>query len=113
MFCTSNEFENEFENDIIKMIKEDVIKMDEIEIRKLYSIWNKGFESETISSPETFVNKKSIISNKQEVPDGAYLKGIDFPTWFGTYNKRDKNTDPSKKNIMIVGIDPLRNENNF
>jgi hypothetical protein len=83
------------------LLTSSVLNITKEEIDSLYSSWNSNFESLNI------VNKyysDSLISREQNIPSDAILKGIDFPIWFG---------DLSKKKIVILGIDPLRNIKNF
>ena len=86
--------------ELIKTIQLDIINIPKEDILDLYHSWfqEKG-------KPVKWIfNKKSICAN-QFLPLTPYLLGIDFPNWFGDIS--------ANKRIMIVGIDPLRNENVF
>ncbi|WP_417444003.1 uracil-DNA glycosylase family protein [Joostella sp.] len=86
--------------ELIKIIQTDIINIPKENILDLYESW-----SQTNEKSSKWVFDKKYISEKQFLPLNAYLLGIDFPYWFGNIS--------AKKRIMVIGIDPLRNENVF
>jgi len=68
----------------------------------MYDYWELNKNNPKINN---FKFPDTLIHINQRIPSlGATLKGIDLPTWFGNY---------SKKKVMILGIDPLRNNEVF
>lgn len=90
-------FEKQLIENLTEIIQSNVIELSEDEILDLFQLWKKENEKEV-----KWIFNRSLISPKQFLPDNPYLLGIDFPNWFGNFS--------SNKRIMIVGIDPLRNE---
>lgn len=86
--------------ELIKIIQSDIINIPKENILDLYESW-----SQTNEKSSKWVFDKKYISEKQFLPLNPYLLGIDFPYWFGNIS--------AKKRIMVIGIDPLRNENVF
>ena len=81
----------------IEIIQKDIINIPEESISDLYHSWtNKN------AKPAKSVFNKKHISQNQFLPTDPYLLGIDFPIWFGDV--------AAKKRIMILGVDPFRNE---
>jgi len=92
-----------FYKEIKKLIKSDIINLSDEQIDSIYKSFSENFDNyDTVAKSSKF--DKSLILQKQNVPEQSTLLGIDFPTWFG---------DEKKKKIMIVGIDPLRNKQVF
>lgn len=87
---------------IFNLIERSIINIDQEIIDGLYNFWNSDIKDQNYRE---WIQKKSKISDSQNIPEGAILNGIDLPFWF-------ENTNP-KRRIMIVGIDPLRNQESF
>ena len=91
-----------FYNGLKKLITNNVLDIPSVEIDNLYDSWELNKNNVGVAN---FKYPDSKIHKIQNVPlIGASLKGIDLPTWFGDY---------TKKKVMILGIDPLRNEKVF
>lgn len=90
---------------VIEIIKNDIINLSDLTIRDLYNYWRDESADKRKSDPKNWIQKKELISEMQQVPKGSYLNGIDFPYWFGNENSNIK--------IMIIGIDPMRDEKVF
>jgi hypothetical protein len=92
----------EFYNELKKLIVNNILALSYAEIDAMYDYWELNKNNE---GAVNFKYPDSKIHRIQNVPlTGATLKGIDLPTWFGDY---------SKKKVMILGIDPLRNKGVF
>ncbi|WP_407405850.1 uracil-DNA glycosylase family protein [Chryseobacterium sp.] len=87
--------------EIFKLIEENIIKLSTTEIGNLYDYFNYKNREQDI----TYIQSKEKIHPNQEIPENTYLLGIDLPFWFGKFDSDTK--------IMIIGIDPLRNEYSF
>jgi hypothetical protein len=85
---------------LIEIIQSNIIDIPKKCILDLYESWLHKTEKNI----KWIFNKKHISEN-QYIPVNAYLLGIDFPNWFGNVW--------AKKRIMVIGIDPLRNEKVF
>jgi hypothetical protein len=97
----------EFYNELKEIIVNNVLAVSSAEIDNIYDYWelNKDKKETTDFKYRNFTFSDDKIHGNQYKPKtGAILKGIDLPTWFGDY---------SKKKIMILGIDPLRNQEVF
>jgi hypothetical protein len=83
------------------------------EIDGIYNYWQKHFDErvQNLCSDLKIVSRKGFISDEQKVPTASFLSGIDFPIWFDNDNLNNFSND--KKRIMVIGIDPLRNERSF
>jgi hypothetical protein len=97
----------EFQENLFSFLEENVIKLSERDIRNIYSFWKDGFDefAPEIPADVKIISDKNLISSCQDVPENSSLLGIDFPIWF--------NTPEEKLKILILGIDPLRNEKTF
>jgi len=91
-----------FYDGLKELIVNNVLSLPPYEIDKMYDSWELDKNKEGIKTNFTYSDE--IIHKNQNIPKGVSLKGIDLPTWFG---------DISKKKVMILGIDPLRNETVF
>ena len=92
----------EFYNELKELIVNNVLSLSYVEIDAMYDSWELNKNNEGVAN---FKYQDNKIHRIQNVPlSGATLKGIDLPTWFGDY---------SKTRVMILGIDPLRNEKVF
>lgn len=95
---------NNLEENIIKILRDNVINLDKKDIVNIYNYWEN--QSKDISFVKSnCVYDKSLINAKQNIPDDSSHLGIDFPRWYGNIN--------SNKKIMILGIDPLRSQKYF
>ena len=92
----------EFYKNLRKLIINNVLKVTEGEIDKIYDSWLETKDKTGIKT--NFVYSENLIHNNQKIPQDVTVKGIDLPTWFGNYNNQK---------IVILGIDPLRSENVF
>ena len=97
-----------FYKDLKELIVNNVLAIPSSEIDKMYDYWElnklnnetKDFKYLNFKYPDNYIHEN------QHIPlEGASLKGIDLPAWFGD--------DFSKKKVMILGIDPLRNKKGF
>ena len=98
-----------FENILMEHLNNDVIKISPEEIANIYTSWKNEFTDGTgskVHSETKNIAKKDSISSNQPLSNTPYLLGIDLPTWFNT-------PDEKKNKIMVLGIDPLRNEQVF
>ena len=93
------------EEKIIEIIKNDIINLSDKTIKDLYNYWRDETPDKCKNDPKDWIQKKELISEVQQVPKGSFLNGIDFPYWFGK--------EKSNKKIMIIGIDPMRDEKVF
>lgn len=91
-----------FYNELKTILHENVVNLHIDEINILYQKWNDEFDENIPYLIDTIA--KTRISEKQSTPEYSRVLGIDFPTWFGEY---------SKKKILFLGIDPVRNEKEF
>lgn len=92
-----------FYDELKKIIINNVLSVSSAEVDEMYDYWelNKDKKETTDFKYRNFTFSDDKIHGNQYKPKtGAILKGIDLPTWFGDY---------SKKKVMILGIDPLRN----
>lgn len=98
----------DFEKDLISYLKKNVINFSSEEISNIYSFWKKQFDKlpAELSTEVKIISEKCSISENQYLPKESYLLGIDFPTWFNT-------PEDKEFKIMVLGIDPLRNEKAF
>lgn len=92
----------EFFNELKSIIKNNILDVSIEDIDKMYSSWEKDKDKKEVKT--NFVYSENLIHDNQKIPKDTSLKGIDLPTWFGDY---------SNKKIVVLGIDPLRNENVF
>lgn len=90
----------ELKSFVKRMIQEDVIELSENDLNDLYGKWQNNEKT------DNYVFDKSLIQSFQHVPKNSYLTGVDLPFWFGDLK-------PKNKKIMVVGIDPLRNNAAF
>lgn len=90
------------EKQIFKIVKDSIINLSDDELISLYNYWRDRNENK---SSNEWIRHKDLISSEQHVPPHAYLHGVDLPYWFGESNSPIK--------IMIMGIDPLRNDKTF
>jgi uracil-DNA glycosylase len=86
---------------LIEIVHSDILNISKNEIKFLYDAWLNGR-----SSIGKWIQRKEVINEKQNVPNNACLRGVDLPFYFGNYHT-------SKKRIMIIGLDPLRNKSAF
>lgn len=91
-----------FFGELVSILNSNVVELNTIEIEKLYTDWCKGFMDN--KSILTDKRSKFLLRDTQNVPSQSCLNGIDFPTWFGGFHQ---------KKVVILGIDPLRNETEF
>lgn len=91
----------EFFSQLKDIITNNILNVSDSNIDEYYDYWQQNF-NEIVSN--SFAVSDKLIHENQLIPKDAVLKGIDLPTWFGDF----KNT-----RIVILGIDPLRNQNNF
>lgn len=103
----------DFANDLYKLIHENVISLSTNEIDAIYKYWQKKFNERVpnLCFDLKIVSTKNFIADEQNVTTSSFLSGIDFPTWFD--NNDHGNSPEDKKRIMVIGIDPLRNEKSF
>uniref|UniRef100_A0AB33L280 Uracil-DNA glycosylase-like domain-containing protein n=1 Tax=Tenacibaculum sp. Pbs-1 TaxID=3238748 RepID=A0AB33L280_9FLAO len=92
----------EFYNNLKKIITNNILNIPEKKIDEMYDTWLET--KDIIDVKKNFVYSDKFIHNNQNIPQKVTLKGIDLPTWFGCYNN---------KKIVVLGIDPRRNENHF
>jgi hypothetical protein len=92
-----------FFESLMLFLQENVLNLSKIEIQNFYLKWIEEFDIEN-GQLLTDVKNKNIISKKQYTPNNTKLLGVDLPTCFGEY---------SKKRILFVGIDPVRNVKEF
>lgn len=95
---------SKLQDEVIELIQSKIINISKENIYSLYNSWNTEVKSQMTEKPEWIFDKKHISDN-QHLPSNPYLLGIDFPFWFGKIS--------SSKKIMVIGIDPLRNEKVF
>lgn len=93
--------DNTINKEIFKLIEENIISLSTYEIENLYDYFSYKNREQNIN----YIQNKEKIHNNQEIPENTYLLGIDLPFWFGKFD--------SSKKIIIVGIDPLRNDVSF
>lgn len=106
MLCPEIDFEK-FEKELFRYISEEVITLPIVDIQNVYSYLKDGFSIPNCGPlPNVYVRDKSLISRNQRLPGDTSLLGIDFPIWFNTPGE-------NKDKVMILGIDPLRNEKVF
>ncbi len=100
--------QTEFQDTLIQYLHQNVINISKQQISDIYTNFRASFDANTNNrtSEKELVLNRSLISTKQNILDDACLLGIDFPSWFS------KSPNPKLK-IMVMGIDPLRNDNNF
>lgn len=95
----------DFYKSLISLLSNNVINLPKEEIYKLYNLWNTNFDNSK-SDDTNCVYPKHLIQKEQNITDKSVLLGIDLPTWFGQKSSKGKK-------IIIVGIDPLRNNSTF
>jgi len=97
----------ESQESLFSFLHENVISLPQNDISKIYSFWKNGFDELNFERPKDvkIIADKNLISSCQNIPENPWLLGIDFPIWF--------NTPEEKPKIIILGIDPLRNESTF
>lgn len=93
-----------FKQELISLLRESVLNISKENIEELYSIWSENFEN--YNPNNRFILEKDCISNEQHVPENTSLLGIDLPIWFNSQAA-------GRPNIMLLGIDPLRNKRTF
>lgn len=98
----------DFQERLIQYLHENVTDIPPQQIHDIYSNFKNSFNEgvRNIHSEKDLVLNRSLISNKQNILDDACLLGIDYPSWFSKSQK-------PKLKIMVMGIDPLRNESTF
>ena len=92
-----------FFESLMLFLQENVLNLSKIEIQNFYLKWIEEFDVDN-GQLLTDVKNKNVISEKQYTPNNAKLLGADLPTCFGEH---------SKKRILFVGIDPVRNVKEF
>ena len=92
----------EFYNTLKCLIVENILNVPENDIDNMYDSWLET--KDRLDTKTNFVYSDKLIHNNQKTPKDATVKGIDLPTWFGDFKN---------KRIVVLGIDPLRNENVF
>ncbi|WP_067150260.1 uracil-DNA glycosylase family protein [Pseudotamlana agarivorans] len=99
---------SKLQNSIIELLSTNVIKTPKEQLDSIYSAWQKGEKASEIEIdglPITTLHRNSLISDEL-IPKGTGLLGVDLPYWEGDFEN-------SQNKIMIIGIDPLRDENAF
>lgn len=91
-----------FYNNLRNIISKNILNVAQEKIDEMYDSWKNDQNKSGIKT--NFVYSDSLIHKNQKIPKNVSLKGIDLPTWFGSYNN---------KKIVVLGIDPLRNEKVF
>lgn len=97
-----------FFDPLIQVLDREVMMNIDHDLQKIYAKWNEDnlTESGLIHEDLIFRNKTLLRHDRQLIPiQNCNLLGIDLPSWFGDYNSPNK--------IMIIGIDPMRNEKDF
>jgi len=92
-----------FIEDLMQFLSDNVLNLSKTEIRNFYLKWIEGFDDNNGKLLDDFINKNKI-NKRQNIPNNTTLLGVDLPTCFGEY---------SQKKIIFVGIDPVRNEEEF
>lgn len=92
---------NDFYPQLKSIITNNVLNVSGSEIDDYYDYWNQNFNE---SESKSFAVSGNLIHVNQSIPKEAVFKGIDLPTWFGNFKR---------KKIVVLGIDPLRNDKNF
>ena len=97
----------ESQNKLFSFLSENVIELSQQDISKIYSFWKNKFNEIDFEIPKDvkIISDRLSIRPCQNVPLNTWLLGIDFPIWFNTLEGKGK--------ILILGIDPMRNENTF
>lgn len=90
------------QDQIIEIIQNNIINLSDVQLKSLYNYWR---DENPHKNSDEWIQNKDLISTAQQIPPNAFLHGVDLPYWFGDINARAK--------IMIMGIDPLRNEKTF
>lgn len=99
-----------FFKELINIIDKEVLKNVDNDIQGIYKTWNdENLNSEVDSkskSKPVLRDKELLRHENQKIPiNYVKLLGIDLPSWYGDYNSKNK--------IMIIGIDPMRHDNDF
>jgi len=93
-----------FENGLHELLSEHVIEMKTIEIVAVYEhLRSFGHCSRDVVRPKGILRLPGSISHGQ-----ISMTGVDLPYWLGEFKM-----DNSNNRIMVIGIDPLRNEMTF
>ncbi|XCF06730.1 uracil-DNA glycosylase family protein [Tamlana crocina] len=92
---------NKLKKEIVKIVNSQILNISKKEIGFLYNSWFNG-----LGTKDKWIQNKKVINEKLNVPEKAYLRGIDLPFYFG-------NIETANKRVMIVGLDPLRHPSAF
>ena len=98
-FCPNESFEKELH----QLIKSNILKIESSKLEDIYKRFRVEFDGLS-NSPCKLEKEMHLIDHG--IPENAYLLGLDLPIWFN-------NIDTTGKKIIILGIDPLRNEKTF
>jgi uracil-DNA glycosylase len=93
-----------FFEQLANLVNEQII---DLKIRDVYERWNTFLAAgEPLPLEEIVKRDKKILRHKKQcIPSNAYLLGVDLPSWFGDFK--------SKNRIMVIGIDPMRGNEDF
>jgi hypothetical protein len=99
-----------FFKELIDVIDKEVFKNVDNDIQGIYKTWNDenlNSDVDSKSKSKAVVRDKELLRHEnQKIPiNDVKLLGIDLPSWYGDYNSKNK--------IMIIGIDPMRHDNDF
>jgi uracil-DNA glycosylase len=97
-----------FFKELIDVIDKEVFKNVDNDIQGIYKTWNdENLNSDVDSKSKPVVRDKELLRHEnQKIPiNDVKLLGIDLPSWYGDYNSKNK--------IMIIGIDPMRHDDDF
>ena len=101
-FCSE---ESEIFDSVVEICTTCITSLNKRDVLRMYRSWKQGFFD--IENSEDFVRCKSVIAKDFLLPSALSYLGIDFPTWLNfKYSKE------IRRRIMIVGIDPLRDDEN-
>lgn len=98
-FCPSQHFTAPLR----ELIRKSIWNTDAGIIDSLYDRWGEAFDADQFYLHPA---GRSEIARYQHCPEQASLRGMDLPVWFSS-------APEPKRKIVVIGIDPLRNPNNF
>jgi hypothetical protein len=87
---------------LVGVLHKKLISFNPNEIKSLYTKWGNEFSDKLDFLTDK--SSKELINDYQNVPRQSCLNGIDLPSWFGDFNN---------KKVIFLGIDPMRNNNDF
>jgi len=97
----SNFKQEPFFEELKDIFRDNILNIKKSQYDEYYDNWILNFnefKSSKFKIPDNFIHEN------QKVPKEAILKGIDLPTWYGDFKN---------KRIIVLGIDPLRNNKVF